>query len=248
MPRFEFKDGASNEFWEISIHGNAVTVKYGKIGTAGQQQLKSFASDAEAQKEYDSLISQKTKKGYMLVSQEPGHNAAATDEALTRDEFWALIDSSRRGTEDADEQVEKLKDMLANLSEEAILDFDRHMREVENEAYRWDLWGAAYIINGGCSDDGFDYFIGWLISQGRRYFEAALADPNNAGNKAEPGDFVECESIMYAASYAYEKKTGNDDFHSRTKPMPRELKGEEWDEDHVDELFPKLAKKFNAAV
>jgi hypothetical protein len=31
-----------------------------------------------------------------------------------------------------------------------------------------DQWGAAYLANGGCSDDGFDYFRGWLIGQGRK--------------------------------------------------------------------------------
>ena len=37
-----------------------------------------------------------------------------------------------------------------------------------DDSYRWDLWGAAYLANGGCSDDGFDYFRGWLIGQGRK--------------------------------------------------------------------------------
>ncbi len=53
----------------------------------------------------------------------------------------------------------------------------------------------AYIINGGCSDDGFDYFLGWLIAKGRKYFEAALVNPERAGDGAEPGDVVECEDI-----------------------------------------------------
>ncbi|MFL6076856.1 MAG: DUF4240 domain-containing protein [Mycobacteriales bacterium] len=35
------------------------------------------------------------------------------------------------------------------------------------ESYQGDLWGAAYLINGGASDDGFDYFRGWLIARTR---------------------------------------------------------------------------------
>lgn len=31
------------------------------------------------------------------------------------------------------------------------------------EAYRRDLWAAAYHANGGCSDDGFIDFRIWLI-------------------------------------------------------------------------------------
>ena len=36
--------------------------------------------------------------------------------------------------------------------------FDRLLYEKIDAAYRWSLWGAAYVINGGCSDDGFEYF------------------------------------------------------------------------------------------
>ena len=42
-----------------------------------------------------------------------------------------------------------------------------------------DLWGAAYLINGGCSDDGFDHFRGWLMTQGREVFARAVAEPDS---------------------------------------------------------------------
>jgi len=45
------------------------------------------------------------------------------------------------------------------------------------DSYRVDLWGAAYLINGGCSDDAFEYFRGWLIVQGRGTYERIVADP-----------------------------------------------------------------------
>jgi hypothetical protein len=45
-------------------------------------------------------------------------------------------------------------------------------------SYLGSLWAAAYRINGDCSDDGFDYFRDWLITQGRDMFEAAVADPD----------------------------------------------------------------------
>ena len=48
-----------------------------------------------------------------------------------------------------------------------------------DRAYRQELWGAAYLINGGCSDDGFVYFLGWLIAQGRDVYQAALPDPDS---------------------------------------------------------------------
>ncbi len=67
MPRFLFEEGTSSKFWQIDLDGAAFTVAWGKIGTAGQSQVKSCGSPAEAQAEYDKLIREKTKKGYALA-------------------------------------------------------------------------------------------------------------------------------------------------------------------------------------
>ncbi len=66
MPRYEFSEGSSNKFWEIALSGKSFTTTYGKIGTSGQTTVKSFGSDADAKKEYDKLVAEKTKKGYSL--------------------------------------------------------------------------------------------------------------------------------------------------------------------------------------
>jgi predicted DNA-binding WGR domain protein len=62
---FEFVVGASRKFWEISITGNSFTVRFGRIGTAGQSQTKAFAKEEKAQREAESLIAEKVKKGYL---------------------------------------------------------------------------------------------------------------------------------------------------------------------------------------
>jgi hypothetical protein len=67
---------------------------------------------------------------------------------------------------------------LEPLSVEEIESFDKHFVQFSRQAYTWDLWGAAFIINGGCSDDGFQYFRWWLISRGRDWFYRALREPN----------------------------------------------------------------------
>jgi len=67
MPRYEFSEGSSNKFWEIALSGKSFTTTYGKIGTSGQTTVKSFGSDADAKKEYDKLVAEKTKKGYSLA-------------------------------------------------------------------------------------------------------------------------------------------------------------------------------------
>ncbi len=75
MPRYEFKEGSSNKFWEISLEGTSFSTKYGKIGTDGQETIKEWDDEDKAKKEYDKLIAEKTKKGYKLVS--GGGSAAA---------------------------------------------------------------------------------------------------------------------------------------------------------------------------
>ncbi len=64
MRRFEFIDGSSQKFWEITLAGTDFTVRWGRIGTEGQTQHKSFPSAAKAQAEHDKLVAEKQKKGY----------------------------------------------------------------------------------------------------------------------------------------------------------------------------------------
>jgi len=42
MPRYEFSDGASNKFWEITLNEKDVITHYGRIGADGQSTTKSF--------------------------------------------------------------------------------------------------------------------------------------------------------------------------------------------------------------
>jgi predicted DNA-binding WGR domain protein len=67
MARFELVEGTSSKFWEIELDGNQMTVTYGRIGTQGTSQTKSFENGVAAHKEYDKLIAEKTRKGYRGV-------------------------------------------------------------------------------------------------------------------------------------------------------------------------------------
>ncbi len=64
---FEYVDEKSSKFWEIRINGSDVEVCYGKIGTAGQTQVKPFDSPDLAQKSVDKLVAAKLMKGYSEV-------------------------------------------------------------------------------------------------------------------------------------------------------------------------------------
>jgi uncharacterized protein (TIGR02996 family) len=64
MRTFEFDDGKSHKFWNIELTGTSFTVTYGKVGTQGQTQTKSFPDVTRARKEHDKLVAEKLKKGY----------------------------------------------------------------------------------------------------------------------------------------------------------------------------------------
>ncbi|HKS16192.1 MAG TPA: WGR domain-containing protein, partial [Planctomycetota bacterium] len=61
---FEFVEGTSSKFWEISVEGARTTVRFGRIGTPGQSLTKEFGSPADATRDADRLIREKVGKGY----------------------------------------------------------------------------------------------------------------------------------------------------------------------------------------
>ena len=61
--------GGSHKFYEVVVDGKKVTVRYGRIGDAGQTQVKSYKSPDEAQKEAQKAVQGKLKKGYAAAVQ-----------------------------------------------------------------------------------------------------------------------------------------------------------------------------------
>lgn len=62
--RLVFIGGNSRKFWEIAVDGSAFTVRFGRIGTAGQAQNKTFPTAEDARRAADELTAEKLKKGY----------------------------------------------------------------------------------------------------------------------------------------------------------------------------------------
>jgi hypothetical protein len=164
---------------------------------------------------------------------------------LDDDRFWSFIAAARDAAgDDVDDRVSGLEQVLLTQHPDDVTAFQNKYDELLARAYRWDLWGAAYLINGGCSDDGFRYFRDWLISEGEAVFEAALADADSLADVAQDGEF-ELESFGYVAAEVYEQMTD--------APLPRGSVtdpaspiGQEWDEDDLPALFPRLARRFAA--
>jgi hypothetical protein len=161
---------------------------------------------------------------------------------MTATEFWKVVEKSKRGIESADEQAEKLEEILCRLPPKEIVSFDNIFSEFLYAAYRWDLWGVAHLLCGGCSDDSFEYFRSWLIGRGQKFYEDAMKDPESIARKFTEDDSPEAELLMYAAANAYERKTGHD-LPARSIKHPKEPVGIKWTEEDLPKLFPVANEK-----
>lgn len=94
--RFELVEGTSSKFWEVETRGAALHVRYGRIGSDGQASEKKLASAADAEKEAEKLVREKTKKGYVEVG-----DAKAADNAPAKSSEKAPAKTSERTTTSA---------------------------------------------------------------------------------------------------------------------------------------------------
>ena len=62
---FEFVEGSSSKFWEITVNEADVKIRFGRIGSDGQTKTKSFANADRAREHAEGLIEEKTGKGYV---------------------------------------------------------------------------------------------------------------------------------------------------------------------------------------
>jgi predicted DNA-binding WGR domain protein len=60
-------ENGSNKFWEAACDGNKMIVRFGKTGTKGQTQIKTFTDNELAEKEKQKMILEKINKGYQIV-------------------------------------------------------------------------------------------------------------------------------------------------------------------------------------
>jgi len=171
--------------------------------------------------------------------------------------FWKLIDDARaavdvdacdNGDEFQDQQVEHLTAALRKLGADAVREFDMRMTELKNRAYRWDSWGAAYWLGGGCGKDGFADFRANLVSLGRKMYEAVLKNPDALAGIFDRPDvpYLQGEGFGYIPGKIYQELTGKPIDFKGYPEGPEDPEGEKWDfedEEEVAERLPKLYKK-----
>lgn len=138
---------------------------------------------------------------------------------MTKEQFWTVIEKARErvpDTRDGSGIAGCASELLARRPAEEITAAQQTLWELMADSYRSPLWAAAYVVNGGCSDDGFDYFRGWLIAQGRTTFERVLAAPDALAElphvraAAAEGIDLDCEDMLGIAWNAHRKATGRE--------------------------------------
>jgi uncharacterized protein (TIGR02996 family) len=86
MRTFQYSDAKSHKFWNIDVSGSSYTVTFGKIGTAGQTQTKTFPTPEKAQAEADKLVREKTGKGYVETTPKAAASPVEALESAVRED------------------------------------------------------------------------------------------------------------------------------------------------------------------
>ena len=181
------------------------------------------------------------------AGEESAAKPAATPAGMDEAAFWQLTSDTRAASDnDTGRQSELLEERLSQLPAQQIVDFGRIRHRLDQQAYSWEIWGAAYVIDDGCSDDCFRDFRAYLISLGREPYEAALRDPDSLApvvQDAEEGDWENADNV---APDAYESATG-EDIPTDDSDLSGNPSGQPWDDEDQDALvqrYPALAARF----
>ena len=162
-----------------------------------------------------------------------------SERQMDKEQFWLIIDSAREKAGSWHDMYEPLLEALTSLEAPDILRWKQIFDEYQKLSYKDKLWAAASAMMGGCSDDSFDYFRGWLTAQGKEAFMNALADPDSLielesvrayAYEIQGSEYVPMsgyretprfDEIISAARFAYESKPGQSgDFYSLLAANP----------------------------
>ena len=165
------------------------------------------------------------------------------DSVMNVSGFWAILQRAHDASAgDMHKKCGAIRGEIAKLSRDDALEFSRLFDSMMDKAYSWPLWGAAYLINGGCGDDTFIDFRASLLSRGHDEFESALADPDSLAEKDFDEDVWFYEGYDYAVAAAVNAVAAS--VPIRELPYPETPSGEEWTEKEVYDLYPRLREKY----
>ena len=175
-----------------------------------------------------------------------------TSEMLDETIFWNIVDSSVKNTKNQEAQELFLVNEIEKLTPKQMIGFRLRTDKLLYDTYNSEMWCAGYIMNGGCSDDGFEYFRNWIISRGKKVYYKAKENPDSLISVFVAGeDYYDFESFWYVALTAFENKTGKelydyiaDDFKTNEGNYPNfEFTWKEEEPETMKAICPKLFEK-----
>ncbi len=169
------------------------------------------------------------------------------ENAMDVETFWELIEKS--GGDD-----KRLATLLQELKSEEIRGFGDLLDIFHSKAYNWNLWAAAYLINGGCSEEEFDQFVYWLISRGEETYSNSVDDPDYLAEIVTVDDNTFDDSFIISIARALDRLGKTIDGRAvvtipaelmKFKKKPTKPRGKEWEDDSdLPEMYPKLGEKY----
>lgn len=152
------------------------------------------------------------------------------DNLMKEQEFWEIIEDSKiKSNNNYKLQCSILTQILSDLTPDEIIKFHRTFTVLMAKSYKSSLWEAAFALNGGCSDDCFEYFRTWLIGQGKNRFYKTLNSPRILFFIGVKEIFQNYEGLRYSSYDSYIQKTGKE------LPTLRDIKYDE-----IDDLFSEF--------
>jgi hypothetical protein len=176
-----------------------------------------------------------------------------TSEMLDEDLYWSIIDKSLKNTSNQDRQEQFLIKEISSLMPKQMVGFRLRTDKLLFDTYNSEMWCAGYIMNGGCSDDGFEYFRNWIISRGKNVYYQAKQNPDYLVSEVNKDlEMYDFESFWYVALAAFKNTTGknlydyidNDNFKTKEGQYPEfEFTWEEDKPESMEKICPKLFDK-----
>lgn len=124
---FQCTDGGSSKFWSIEIDGNTLTVRFGKLGTAGQSNVKTFGDAAAAARAADKLVREKLGKGYV----ETGAKADAPEQSAKTDAPRATPKGSKEPARPAKEPIDGDASAALDLVDALTKNYPRYVGQLD---------------------------------------------------------------------------------------------------------------------
>lgn len=130
---------------------------------------------------------------------------------MKHQEFWNLINAVNQEAEpwNRDSILLTTQKRLLELPLPEIIGFHNYLKWYMDAADTPSLVAAAVAINDGTSDDGFNDFRAWLVSQGQEVYRKALKCADSLAELDIPQEdyYTQFEFYGYIGSYAYEVKS-----------------------------------------